>query len=144
MADNQWVEKVWGLTRELVDSPFYSNHELKVEAGGYCSLHYHHHRANKFEVISASIEVIEMFGPFIKRTKLGPENTYEVPSLVPHMFIVHQSGILFEQYYSDRGGAVKRDDIVRLIEGGKLNVNQLNELPECLFKDTIVTYSKIK
>ncbi len=130
-----WVDKVWGRTRELVDSQFYSNHELEIVAGGYCSLHFHRHRANRFIIVSGLVEIVEFFGPFIVRTELGPENTYDVASLVPHMFIVHKSGAMFEEYFSDRGGPVRRDDIVRLIEGGKLDVTRLGELPECLFRD---------
>lgn len=128
----EWVTKVWGRTKELVDSPFYSQHELEVVAGGYCSLHYHLDRANRFRVVSGLIEIVEMFGPVVSRRKLGPENTYDVPSLVPHMFIVLKDGVVFEEYYPDRGGEVRRDDIVRLIEGGKLDQARLGELPECL------------
>lgn len=127
-----WTTKVWGRTKELVDSPFYSKHELEIEAGGYCSLHFHKHRANRFVVVSGLIEIVEMFGPFITRTNLGPENTYDVPSLVPHMFIVHKTGAMFEEYYADRNEKVRRDDIVRLIEGGKHDSNRLSELPICL------------
>lgn len=128
----EWVDKVWGKTRELIDSPFYSRHELEVVAGGYCSLHFHRDRANRFYVKSGAIEIVEMFGPFSARTRLGPENTYDVPSLVPHMFIVLENGLVFEEYYPDRGGKVRRDDIVRLIEGGKLDPARLGDLPACL------------
>jgi hypothetical protein len=127
-----WVDKVWGRTKELVDSPFYSCHELEIVAGGYCSMHFHRHRANRFTVTSGLVEIVEFFGPFVIRTHLGPGNTYDVASLVPHMFIVHKSGAMFEEYFSDRGGQVRRDDIVRLVEGGKLDVSRLGELPECL------------
>lgn len=127
-----WIDKVWGRTRELVDSPYYSKHELEVVAGGYCSLHFHEHRANLFRVVSGLIEIVEMFGPFLTRTRLGPENTYEVASLVPHMFIVYKDGVIFEEYFADRSGTVRRDDIIRLVEGGKLEVARLTELPECL------------
>lgn len=127
-----WTEKVWGRTREWVDSPFYSKHELEVEVGGYCSLHFHRHRANIFTVLSGTIEIVEMFGPFITRTMLGPENTYNVPSLVPHMFIVHKTGTMLEEYFPDRNGEVRHDDIVRLIEGGKQDLTRLGELPTCL------------
>lgn len=128
----EWTRKVWGRTRELIDSPFYSKHELEVEAGGFCSLHYHRHRANRFLVVSGEIEVVEVFGPQVVRTRLGPENTYDVPSLVPHMFIVYRSGVVFEEYFSDRGGQVRRDDIVRLVEGSRYDLDKLSELPGCL------------
>ena len=130
----EWTRKVWGQTRELIDSPFYSKHELEVVAGGFCSLHYHRYRANRFLVVSGEIEVVEVFGPQVVRTRLGPENTYDVPSLVPHMFIVYRSGVVFEEYFSDRGGQVRRDDIVRLIEGSTRGLDQLSELPGCLYE----------
>lgn len=127
-----WISKVWGWTMELVDSPFYSRHALEVEAGGYCSLHFHAQRANRFQMVTGRVEIVELFGPLAVRTMLGPEDTYDVPSLVPHLFIVHEDGTLFEEYYPDRGGSVNRDDIVRLVEGGKLDLTRLHELPACL------------
>jgi len=126
--DNQ--DKVWGKTREVVDSPFYSKHELQVVAGGYCSLHYHRHRANRFIVVSGEIEVIEFYGPKIRRVRLGSENIHDVASLVPHLFAVYRDGIVFEEYFPDRGGVVKRDDIVRLVEGGKVAASDLARLPD--------------
>lgn len=128
-----WVDKVWGRTKELEDSPVYSRHELEVVAGGYCSLHFHRHRSNRFLITAGLVEIVEFFGPFVVRTRLGPENIYDVPSLVPHMFIVYESGAMLEEYFSDRGGRVCRDDIVRLVEGGKIDVSKLAELPACLF-----------
>lgn len=139
-----WVTKIWGRTRELVDSPFYSKHELEVVVGGFCSIHYHRWRANRFTVVSGEIEVVEFYGPQLVRVRLGPENTYDVPSLVPHMFIVYRSGVVFEEYYSDRGGQVRRDDIVRLIEGSRRDPDQLSELPACLFNEAMLLNSKIK
>ncbi len=85
-------------------------------------------------VVSGTIEIVEFYATRLVRTLLGPENTYDVPSLVPHMFVVHKNGTLFEEYYSDRGGPVCRDDIVRLIEGGAKDVALLNELPLCLLR----------
>ncbi len=125
----QWVKKVWGKTREIIQTPYYSNHELQLIAGTYCSLHYHQHRANKFHVLNACVEIIEMYGPSVVRTMLGPDNTYIVPSLVPHMFVVYKSGIMIEEYYPDRGGIVLQDDIVRIVEGGSMQINDLPNLP---------------
>lgn len=127
-----WVNKAWGRTKEIVDSPFYSSHELEVIAGGYCSIHFHRERANRFTIKSGLVEIVEFFGTFITRKLLGPENIYDVPSLVPHLFIVHKDGQLIEEYFPDRGGVVRRDDIVRLVEGGRLHQNRIHELPECL------------
>jgi hypothetical protein len=126
---SDWQTKVWGRTRELIYSPFYSKYELEVTAGGYCSLHYHKARANRFNILSGLIEIIEMIGPFVQKIRLGPDNTYDVPSFVPHMFVVLKTGQMFEEYYPDRGGIVQRDDITRLVEGGRLDLDILQKLP---------------
>lgn len=130
----EWFHKIWGRTREIIDSPFYSKHMLEVKAGGYCSLHYHRARANRFYIISGLVEIIEMTGPFVRKTRLGPDNTYDIPSLVPHMFVVLKDGSMIEEYYADRGGVVQRDDIVRLVEGGLLPVDKLDKLPYCVLE----------
>jgi len=128
-----WVDKCWGKTRELVDSPFYSKHELELIAGGYCSIHYHRERANRFIIQSGTVEIVEFFGPRFNRHLLGPDNTYDVASLVPHMFIVHKNGMMLEEYFPDRGGVVDRGDIIRLIEGGKVeDLAELQGLPRKL------------
>ena len=127
---SDWVDKCWGKTREIVDSPFYSKHELKIEAGGYCSLHFHIERANRFIIQSGLVEIIEMFGPQVRKTLLGPDNTYDVASLVPHMFAVRKSGTMIEEYFADRGGTVRRNDITRIVEGGTFkNSNLIDALP---------------
>lgn len=74
-----------------------------------------------------------MLGPFVSRRELKPGDIYDVPSMMPHMFIVHGGGVLYEEYFPDRGGTVWRDDIVRLIEGGRLEISKLSGLPACLF-----------
>jgi mannose-6-phosphate isomerase-like protein (cupin superfamily) len=129
-----WAIKAWGRTRELVTSPYYSKHELRVVQGGYCSLHYHKERANRFIILSGLVEVVTMFGPFCERKLVGPDNSYDVPSLVPHMFIVRRTGVMIEEYYPDRGGKVRDSDIVRLVEGGRLDPKNLDSLPCCLFQ----------
>lgn len=140
---SNWVEKCWGKTREIIDSPFYSKHELQIEAGGYCSLHYHEDRANRFIVTSGLVEVIEMFGPQSRRTILGPDNTYDVASLVPHMFAVRKSGEMIEEYFSDRDGEVRRNDIIRIVEGGKLETPDLiDNLPYSILQDLWISNTK--
>lgn len=125
-------DKVWGRTTELVDSQFYSRHELHVVAGGYCSLHYHVARANRFIIVDTEVEIMEFYGPLVKRTRLGPQNVYDVPSLVPHLFAVYRDGLMYEEYFPDRGGVVRSDDIVRLVEGGMIQVGDLARLPDLI------------
>lgn len=121
--------KVWGRTIPVVETQFYSKHHLEVTTGGYCSLHFHRHRANRFKLEAGLVEIIEMYAMSVKRTRLFPGATYDVPSLIPHMFVVHSGGTMLEEYFPDRGGSVRSDDIVRLIIGGKLPVDRLNDLP---------------
>lgn len=140
---SEWTEKCWGKTKELVDSPFYSKHELEIVAPSHCSLHYHEERANRFIVVSGLVEIIEMFGPTAKRTLLGPDNTYDVASLVPHMFVVHKDGRMFEEYFADRGGEVRRNDIIRIVEGSKLaSMDDIAKLPFSILQDLWVSETK--
>lgn len=134
---SEWIEKVWGQTKEVISTSCYSYHELLVNAGGYCSIHYHKERANKFRIINGKIEIIQFYGPKIERTMLGNDQTYEVPSLVPHMFVVHKSGRMVEEYYPDRCGYVTNDDIIRLVEGGIEDIDKLDRLPLRLLRNLI-------
>lgn len=115
---NDFIDKIWGKTREVSSSPIYSEHELFVNAGAYCSLHYHLHRSNTFIVHSGVIEIIEFWGPSIKRISLTAGSRYSVPSLVPHLFAVVESGRMNEEYHPDRGGVVDNSDIIRIVDGG--------------------------
>lgn len=133
------VKKVWGVTSKLIDTPFYAKHELEVENGGYCSIHYHAQRANRFTVVSGEVEIIELYGPIIKRSTLSssgraPFSHYDVPSMVVHMFMVRRGGTMYEEYYPDRNGRIQDDDIVRLTEGGIVSCDQLDVLPYKLVK----------
>lgn len=117
---NEWANKFWGETREIIHTPYYAKHELKLIKGGYCSLHYHRQRANRFIVKSGKVEIITWFGPIYQSQIIGPDNTIVVASLVAHLFFVHADSEMDEEYYPDRGGEVTRDDIVRLMEGGNI------------------------
>jgi len=112
----EWVEKCWGRTRCLTDTPWYQRHELFVEQG-FCSIHYHQNRANRFHVESGVIEVHEFFWKRTQVIRLSADMTFDVPSLVVHQFRVIQYGRIFEEYYPDRGGQIRTDDIIRLHEG---------------------------
>jgi len=123
------IEKCWGKTKEVVCSEFYSRHELQLIQYGYCSIHYHQSRANRFIIEKGLVEVIEFYGPKCKRLILGPDNVHDVPSLVPHMFLVHEAGTMIEEYYADRGGSVDKNDIIRFVQGGMSSASELQNLP---------------
>lgn len=133
-----WIEKVWGRTRCVYESDVFSGHELEVKQCGYCSVHYHANRANRFIVNQGVIAVVTFHAWKIKRTILTVGKTFDVPSLVPHQFQVIQSGRIREEYWSDCGGDVDKHDIVRLTQGGI--VDDLEELKE-LAASTIRTFA---
>lgn len=150
MKIETWTTKVWGSTRCVYESSKFSGHELKVNAGGYCSVHYHEQRANRFIVDSGVIAVVEFYAWEIDRRILTKGQTADVPSLIPHQFQVIQTGVVREEYWADRGGEVRQDDIARLtdwkgdvVEGGTVDdVEQLQTLAQetmriqCLRQDT--------
>jgi len=111
------VQKCWGSTELIVDSDLFQRHMLNVKRGGYCSIHYHEQRANRFFVVSGMIQVIALLGPNMSSVILTDSMQYDVPSMVPHMFGVYRDGIVIEDYWPDRGGRVASEDIVRLTEG---------------------------
>jgi hypothetical protein len=116
----EWEDKVWGRTRCAHDTLLYSRHELEIVANAFCSYHYHEHRANVFRVIEGRVRVVYTYGWRVLHTDLGPGDLLRMPSLVAHQFQVIESGLMQEDYYPDRGGAVKQDDIIRLSEGGAI------------------------
>ena len=125
---SSFEDKVWGKTRCDCFCEYYSHHTLRLEAGGVCSVHYHQHRMNKFKVQSGRVAIVELFGWMPRRTLLGPGEEYSVPSLVPHQFQALSNGQMIEEYYPDRGGKIALDDIVRLTEGFKTNLQDLLHL----------------
>lgn len=131
------VKKVWGSTECLFSGPLYSRHRLEVLPGGYSSIHYHVQRANRFHVESGTIAVVVFRGWRYERVILTQDTCYDVPSLVPHQFQCIEGGTLFEDYWPDRGGQVREDDIVRLTVGGYAPIDELPGLIEVLLASEI-------
>lgn len=125
-------EKAWGTTECLISGPLYSRHRLAVKTGGYSSVHYHVDRANRFIVESGSIAVAVFYAWRVERHVLTVDNTLDVSSLVPHQFQVLEDGIVVEEYWPDRGGSVREDDIVRLCKGGSDCPSEIEGLAEWL------------
>ena len=122
MINYCWQDKVWGKTKLLVESDRFQRHELIINKGGYCSVHYHRLRANRFIMKSGVVRIVEFIAWTTRQTMLTPDMVYEVPSLVPHMFQVLEDGEMFEEYWNDRDNKpVDGADIVRLCEGGAQN-----------------------
>ena len=145
-------QKIWGTTTVTASSEIYSSHTLKIEKGGYCSIHYHKYRSNKFTVISGKLLIAMWYGPHIEKVILSTIfPIFKIPSLVPHMFIALENSETIEEYYPDRNEAVQQEDITRLTEGGKLtgdifhsvkdNITTLRDLPHTLMMSYIIEHN---
>lgn len=114
--------KAWGSTWPVIETDRYGRYALDVVKGGYSSIHYHRERANRFVVQQGTILVWTFYGNRILQSEpITDGGTFQVPSLVVHAFAVLEPGRVVEEYWADRGGAVSRDDIVRLCHGGRVD-----------------------
>ena len=129
--------KVWGSTECLFSCPLYSRHRLEVLPGGYSSIHYHANRANRFHVETGTIAIVVFRAWRYERVILTQDTCYDVPSLVPHQFQCVEGGIVYEEYWRDRGGEVREDDIVRLTVGGYAAIDELPDLVPRLMADQV-------
>ena len=120
-ADLDWHGKAWGKTRCIVNSPRFQKHELKIEAGGFCSFHYHEERANRFIVKSGKVRIVWAYGWRLLHLDLGIGGVCEIGAGIPHQFQVIESGAMTEEYWSERGRVIETADIVRLTTGSKID-----------------------
>ena len=140
MPLGEWEDKpAWGRTRCVHDSPLYSRHELEVEAGGTCSVHWHRARNNRFHVVSGKIVVVQFFAWKTYETIVTPRTPhFDVPALGVHQFQVYEPGLVIEEYTPAwYGGAVLPWDIVRLCEGRRVPVGELKYEAARLARDNL-------
>jgi len=130
---SSWEDKFWGRTRCLHESDLHSLHELELKAGGYCSIHYHEDRANRFIVRSGIIAIVTFHAWKIDRKILTNGNTLDVRSGIVHQFQVLEDGEAIEEYFPD-GSSVRNDDIIRLCQGGMSKVEHLDDLAHRLMR----------
>lgn len=135
MKSDEPEAKVWGKTICTVDAaPYLSRHRLLIDAGGYCSVHWHEHRANLFRVLSGTVRVVWTIGMEIFHQDLTSDMELVVASLVAHQFQCLDAAEMIEEYFPDRGGEVRLNDITRLTTGGLFSDPQTSLLdhPVCL------------
>lgn len=112
-----WERKVWGWTAPVVETVRFSLHFLHGEAGGYCSIHRHRERTNRFYIRSGAI-IVRTWGPH-SEVILEAGEALDVAAGILHQFEVLETASLWEAYLPARPGAtVSADDIERLVEGG--------------------------
>jgi quercetin dioxygenase-like cupin family protein len=110
-------QKIWGTTEAILRNPFVQVHEIRVQAGGYCSIHKHDARYNMFIVVSGALEVSKHSadGDLLRAdTYFGGTRVSVAPGVV-HSFRALTDVHAFEVYWPEE---VRDSDIDRLTEGG--------------------------
>ena len=116
-----WQPKIWGHTRVEINSTRYVRTHLSADPGGFCSVHYHRERANRFIVLRGCLDIWILRGWELERVRLTDGNQFTVPSLVVHGFYAVSRCRAYEEYWADRHGEFSIDDIVRLTQGGRVH-----------------------
>lgn len=113
--------KIWGSVRHIFDGPV-SVSLLRVNAGGYSSIHRHAKRFNHFFVVSGCLK-IRLYsdnGPdrvgATKILRAGESCTVRPGTL--HKFETVESGQIVETYWTRDGTPAEHEDIERVSEGG--------------------------
>lgn len=107
--------KVWGLTTEFFRSQITSVHHLRIQKGGYCSVHKHQLKTNIFYIISGQLEIVQEVGGQMDTTILGPGQSMEITPGIYHKFEALQNTECIEVYQV----SLIEPDIQRRTEGGK-------------------------
>jgi dTDP-4-dehydrorhamnose 3,5-epimerase-like enzyme len=120
-------KKCWGEVRHIFDGPV-SVSLLRVEAGTFCSTHYHRKRWNRFFVVSgrvclrffASIEPGSNYPETTHILILSAGEFFSVPPMQTHSFEVLESGRIVETYWTEDDSPAEYGDIVRFNVGGRI------------------------
>jgi tellurite resistance-related uncharacterized protein len=110
--------KVWGTTIKLYEGNNVEFHKIHAVKGGYCSMHCHQSKYNKFIVEKGALKITEMRNrenmlEDITILKLGDEHV--VQPGVYHMFEALEDTDAYEVYYVE----LDTNDIHRLNQGGR-------------------------
>ena len=106
--------KVWGTTNSLFCHNNVECHLIGFEKGGYCSLHYHQKKWNRFIVLDGILEVVifrndDDGNEFEDCTYLIEGQMIDVPPGLRHNFKALENGSALEIYWVD----LDTDDIIR-------------------------------
>jgi quercetin dioxygenase-like cupin family protein len=107
--------KIWGKTEALFGHNNVEIHRIEIDAGGYCSKHYHKNKWNMFFVESGELEVIVWNGDVQDSTILNAGESSAVPPGDFHQFRAVTDVIAFEVYWTQ----LNANDIVRETVGGR-------------------------
>lgn len=123
-----WEGKIWGKVQHTFVSDKASISYLHTTQGR-CSVHYHQHRHNFFQVILGKIEIISVgMSSIPSRFILPPGESTRVYAGIPHWFRVIEPAEVIELYWTTDGHPVRIDDIVRFDIGQAIdNTDELLE-----------------
>lgn len=109
--------KVWGLTARLFAHHGVEAHLIHAVRGGYCSVHRHAFKWNRFVVLSGKLEVrVFREEGVVDVTVLGPDDVTDVPPGTLHQFIALEPTAALEFYWV----SLDPGDIDRKSQGGLL------------------------
>jgi mannose-6-phosphate isomerase-like protein (cupin superfamily) len=107
--------KIWGKTQTVFIDDNSEVAVAHIQVGGFCSLHTHARKWNRFYVISGKLEVILDKGHCEDKITLTPGMTTDVPPGIPHRFNCIEECVCLEIYWID---PLDANDIQRKDNGG--------------------------
>lgn len=106
--------KVWGQTRCIFASTFCAVHRIVGRATGYCSVHTHRHKFNRFYVEAGALRIRQWRGN-PDETVIREGEVCDIPPGVAHQFEVMEDGtVAYEIYWVE----LEESDIERTTQGG--------------------------
>lgn len=111
--------KVWGRTQLVMAWNSVEVHRLYVVAGGYCSVHLHKSKWNRFVVLSGKLLVLVWHDEESEpdETILTAGQITDVPPGTRHQFEAMEESLVMEIYWVQ----LDASDIQRETHGGKRN-----------------------
>ena len=107
--------KAWGTTEEIFNNGTVAIHLIKIDKGGFCSIHKHQFKSNKFYVLEGNLQLnIWTQEKEADVTVLWAGEMCEVPPLVDHQFKALTDVKCLEIYTV----GFKGEDIIRKTVGG--------------------------
>ena len=121
------TKKPWGMAVAFCESKLGQMSLAIIDAGGFCSRHYHAHKANVFTVYAGTLAVHIWDGFDEKQATRPPDrvltvergSSIVVPPNVVHLMTATANCLCVESYFNPLGGKVCTKDIHRLTTGGK-------------------------
>jgi quercetin dioxygenase-like cupin family protein len=113
MADYSNIFKIWGLRKRLLLTKTAEIDLLHIKKNGFCSLHNHKYKVNKFIVLKGEIKLESEYGTVL----LAKGESFEIRPPLKHRFIALEDSRVIEIAYVE-SGKIDPNDIIREKQGG--------------------------